>query len=356
MPKRISIEPHLNLEELEQRYRCGKEPVERSHYQIIWLLARGYSTQEVEEVTGYQRSWIYELVRGYNQIGPETLGDGRQNNKGAPPLLSDEQQARLHEVLSGPAPDGGLWNGRKVADYLSELLDRPVLRQQGWRILKQMNMSLKVPRPAHQKSDPTQQQEWKKKLALEVEKVQEEYPDAEVSVWSQDEHRIGLQPVMRRVWTPRDTQPVATVNWKREWSWLYAFVEPQTGETYWWILPRVRTDLFSAVLKDFADHFEIGPLKRVILAVDQAGWHTSDKLDVPEGIHLFSLPPYSPELQPAERLWPLVNEVLANQVFDSILEVEKQVEQRCLDLINQTDLIRGITFFHWWPEVISAVT
>ena len=81
MPKRISIEPHLDLEELEQRYRHGKEPVERSHYQIIGLLARGYSTQEVEEVTGSQRSWIYELVRGYNQIGPETLGDGRQKNK-----------------------------------------------------------------------------------------------------------------------------------------------------------------------------------------------------------------------------------------------------------------------------------
>ncbi len=84
----------------------------------------------------------------------------------------------------------------------------------------------------------------------------------------------------------------------------------------------MRTDLFGAVLKDFADHFEMGPKKRVILAVDRAGWHISNKLDVPEGVHLFPLPSYSPELQPAERLWPLVNEVHSLQAFDSILEVE----------------------------------
>jgi hypothetical protein len=55
-------------------------------------------------------------------------------------------------------------------------------------------------------------------------------------------------------------------------------------------------------------------------------------------------------LQPADRLWPLVNEVLANQVFDSIVQLEKQVEQLCLDLINQTDLIRGLSFFLMWLQ------
>ncbi len=47
MPKRISIEPHLSIEELEQRYRQGKDPIERSHYQIIWLLAQGRTSEEV---------------------------------------------------------------------------------------------------------------------------------------------------------------------------------------------------------------------------------------------------------------------------------------------------------------------
>ena len=52
MPKRISISPHLSLDELETRYRQAKAPIERSHYQIIWLLAQGRPTQEVAAVTG----------------------------------------------------------------------------------------------------------------------------------------------------------------------------------------------------------------------------------------------------------------------------------------------------------------
>ncbi len=56
MPKGISIEPHLSLTELEQRYRQAKDAVERSHHQIIWLLASGKSSQEVSEVTGYSRA------------------------------------------------------------------------------------------------------------------------------------------------------------------------------------------------------------------------------------------------------------------------------------------------------------
>ncbi len=80
-------------------------------------------------------------------------------------------------------------------------------------------------------------------------------------------------------------QPVAKVNWKRECLWLYAFVQPQTGQTYWWILPYVNTELFSQVLKDFAFHFGVGQNKHVVLPLDQARWHTSSGLKVTEGIH-----------------------------------------------------------------------
>lgn len=79
MPKRITIAPHLSLDELESCYRQAKDPVERSHYQIIWLLACGRPTEEVAAITSYSRNWIYELVWGYNRVvvGPETLGDSR---------------------------------------------------------------------------------------------------------------------------------------------------------------------------------------------------------------------------------------------------------------------------------------
>ena len=197
MPKRITIAPHLPIEELEQRYRQAKDPVERSHYQIIWLLAQGKCSEEVATVMGYSRSWIYEVVRSYNRVGPEALGDWRHQNPGASPLLNDVQQTNLLQALRGPAPDGGLWNGRKVASYLSELLGVSISRQQGWEYLKQMELRRRVPRPSHQEADPDEQEAWKKKLEQEVVRIQQEYPDADVEIWCEDEHRIGLQPVTR---------------------------------------------------------------------------------------------------------------------------------------------------------------
>ena len=80
--------------------------------------------------------------------------------------------------------------------------------------------------------------------------------------------------MVRQVWVEAGLNQIATANWKREWLWLYAEVQPQTGETYWWILPYVNTQLFSRVLKDEAQHFGVGKDKRIILPLDQAGWHT----------------------------------------------------------------------------------
>ena len=90
--------------------------------------------------------------------------------------------------------------------------------------------------------------------------------------------------------------------------------------------------------------------------MDQAGWHTSHELEVPEGIHIILMPSHSPELQPAERLWPVTNQAIANQSFDSLDELESVLFQRCKVLSNEHDLIRSLTCYHWWPQTNSRFT
>ena len=74
MPKLLKLEPHLTTEELKQRYRNSCDPVERSHYQIIWLLASGKTVAEVSSITSYSTKWIYQLASRYNQSGEGGLG------------------------------------------------------------------------------------------------------------------------------------------------------------------------------------------------------------------------------------------------------------------------------------------
>lgn len=91
------------------------------------------------------------------------MGDKRHDNPGKDPLLTDIQLSQLWQVLSNPAPDGGLWNGRKVADWLSELTGVNICRQRGWEYLQQLDFRLRVPRPSHCESNPIEQENWKKK-------------------------------------------------------------------------------------------------------------------------------------------------------------------------------------------------
>jgi transposase len=165
-----------------------------------------------------------------------------------------------------------------------------------------------------------------------------------------DEHRVGLKPVIRRIWVDELAVPIANVNWRFQWLWLYGFVHPKSGQTYWWILPYVNIELFTRVLQDFARHFNVGKTKQVVLVLDQAGWHISNQVSVPEGIHLLFLPSHSPELQPAERLWTLTNEPIANRSFENLDRVEEALFERCRQIIDRPDLIRGLTNFYWWSE------
>lgn len=178
------------------------------------------------------------------------------------------------------------------------------------------------------------------------------HKDATVEVWAEDEHRIGLHPVNRMVRVPVGSQPIAQVK-KFEWLWLVSFVHPTSGETYWWIVPIVNWKVFTRLLADFASDFGLGKHKRIILVIDQASFHISDKVRIPDGIDLLFLPPKSPELQPAERLWTLTNEAIANRSFTSLDELEAVTSDRCQVLLNRRELIHGLTSYHCWTEAVN---
>ncbi len=185
---------------------------------------------------------------------------------------------------------------------------------------------------------------------MKLEQLGEAYPGAEIELWAEDEARLGLKPVMRRVWAPVGRRPTARVKRGYQWTYLYGFVHPESGEVYWLILPTVNTEVFSMALREFAKEVGVGEDKHIVLVVDRAGWHTGGELEVPEGIHLEFLPSGSPELQPAERLWPLTNEAIANRPFEEIEQMEQALVERCLELLDQTETIRSLTNYHWWPQ------
>ena len=163
MPRHIKLTEHLSTDELALRYRQASDPVTRSHFQILWLLAQGKSTGYVAEITGYCPDWIRKLIRRYNAQGPDAMGDQRQHNPGGQWLLSQEQKAQLEHLLEQAPEDGGLWTSTKVAAWMREVTGQKVHPQRGWDYLRLLGYTPQVPRPRHYKADPDAQQTFKKR-------------------------------------------------------------------------------------------------------------------------------------------------------------------------------------------------
>src|SRR3954452_20255183 len=71
-----------------------------------------------------------------------------------------------------------------------------------------------------------------KKLEQAVAEAAAQHPDTPVEVWATDEHRIGLKPILRRVWAPQGQRPIALGHHRYKWLYVTAFVQPISGETF----------------------------------------------------------------------------------------------------------------------------
>ena len=344
------VADHLSVEDLEARFRSAQDPTATRHVQVIWLLARGHTIADVAAVTSFVPRWIEQLLARYNAHGPEALGDLRRRNGSAPSVLRPELLARLPERLATPPSDGGLWTGPKVAAWMaSELGLAAVLPQRGWEALKAIGWSVQKPRPRHPASaTPEEREAFKKSWQQAVAEERAKHPDKPIEVWATDEHRIGLKPIIRRVWAPKGQRPIALGHHRYKWLYVTAFVQPISGEVFWYVSNGVSKPFFAALLALFAREAGAGRDRILVLGLDNAGWHTAPNLVVPEGIRLVYLPRYSPELQPAEHLWPVLDEPLANQYFETLADLERAVADRCR-VLDGDQLSLG-TNFHWWPK------
>jgi transposase len=112
------------------------------------------------------------------------------------------------------------------------------------------------------------------------------------------------------------------------------------------VLPHLAAEMMQLFLDAFASEHAT-PGKRVVLVVDGASAHRAKSLRVPERLTLVPLPAYTPELNPAERLWPLVREGVANRTQQSLASLEEAVCGRCQRIT--VEQVTALTNYHWWP-------
>jgi transposase len=168
-------------------------------------------------------------------------------------------------------------------------------------------------------------------------------------VWSEDEARFGLQPILKKRWAKKGTRPSAEIYPKYEWTWSYAAVEMKTGKSFFLVLPNLQANSVELFLSEFAKAEKLSTEKIAVLLWDGAPAHRA-QLKIPEGIILIRVPAYTPELNPSERLWSPLRETVANRCFDGVEQMEEVLINGIRDLSKQKEYLSNLTNYDWLPQ------
>jgi DDE superfamily endonuclease len=127
--------------------------------------------------------------------------------------------------------------------------------------------------------------------------------------------RLGQKNPRTRRWARRGTRPRALADLRTQSAYLFGAICPELGTGAALVMPRANTEAMQHHLD------EIGrcatPGTHAIVILDQAGWHTTGKLHLPDNVSLLALPPKSPELNPTENVWQFLRQTkLSNRIFD----------------------------------------
>lgn len=141
-----------------------------------------------------------------------------------------------------------------------------------------------------------------------------------VQVFFQDEARFGRINLPSRCWAPKGIRPHVPKQIVRQYIYAYSSVIPATGEVFSLLASNCNCDVMSIYLKELSKEYK---KYRNIIIMDKAAWHTTRELKLFDNVRLIFLPPYSPELNPAEHLWKYIrDQKFRNTIYNSLDDID----------------------------------
>jgi transposase len=171
-----------------------------------------------------------------------------------------------------------------------------------------------------------------------------------VNLFFQDESRFGLITKQKRVITAKGVKPVGKYKHSYLYKWLWGSFSPITGESFCMTTDGVSKDLFINYLTDFSKQ---KPDELKIIVIDNASFHSSKDITLPENIVLLPIPPYSPELNPAERIWHWMKAGISMKIYDKLDDLNNKIDQMINSL--EGELIKSITGYEFYLNAFYSI-
>lgn len=159
----------------------------------------------------------------------------------------------------------------------------------------------------------------------------------------QDEAGFGRISDPTYCWCMEGIRPIVPCHHIREYRYAYGAVSPQDGNSFFLILPYANTDCMNVFLRELSVAY---PNDYILLATDNAAWHKSKELVIPDNVQLFFLPPRTPELNPIEQIWKEIRKRgFKNEIFQTLEKVVDRLCDTICSLSNET--VKRITGREW---------
>ena len=179
-----------------------------------------------------------------------------------------------------------------------------------------------------------------------MEEIAAEAGGKPIEIWFCDEARVGQKNKITRRWAPRGTRPSAPSDQRTQSAYIFGAICPAEGKAAGLILPRCTIQAMALHLEEIS--LAVVPGHHAVLMLDQAGWHLSPKLKVPDNITLLPLPSKSPELNPVETVWQYMRDNwLSNRVFSSYPDILDHCCEAWNRLVDQPWTIMSIGLRQW---------
>ena len=153
-----------------------------------------------------------------------------------------------------------------------------------------------------------------------------------------------------RCLTASGVKPVIPFQHKFETTYLYGSYSSINGDSFVWEVNGVTCDIFERYLKEFSEH---KPQEFKIVVIDNAGFHSTKNIEIPDNIYLLRIPPYTPELNPCEQVWQYIKNRYRNQLFKTMDNLKDWLHKTVASMKKET--IKSITSNHHYMNAFLDV-
>ena len=160
-----------------------------------------------------------------------------------------------------------------------------------------------------------------------------------VNLYFQDESRFGLMTHMGRCLTAMGVKPIVRYQHAFKNTYLYGSFSPINGDAFVYEIEGTTSEIFYKYLVEFSKY---KPKELKVIVIDNAGFHSLLQYDIPKNIKLIRIPPYSPELNPSEKIWHYIKQKFENKVFENLSNVKIWLHEFVRNELNK-QLVMSIT-------------